>query len=421
MIKYEKKILDNGLRVIVAPMENTQAVTLTALIGVGSRYETKNVNGISHFLEHLFFKGTKNRPEPGQIHKELERIGASHNAFTGKEMTGFWVKSAGKDFDISLDIVSDILLEPLFKKEEIEKEKGVILQEIAMYEDMPQRKVWDSLEELFFGDQPMGWNIAGSRESVVDIKQDDIVNYRLNNYLSENMIVVVAGNIKPKAVFEKVDKHFNKVKTGKNEKALKAEITQKESRIKLIKKDTDQTHLAMALKAYDIHDERKYALNVLSIILGGGFSSRLFMEIREKLGLAYYVLASDNLSDDVGYVGIGAGVSHDKLEITVEKINQILNSLAEKGVIKEELEFAKSLIRGKIAISLETSDEIADFCAFGELYHNKIIQPEEELKKIEKVSQSDILKIAREIFIPSKVNLAVIGPHNETICKKLIQ
>jgi len=155
------------------------------------------------------------------------------------------------------------------------------------------------------------------------------------------------------------------------------------------------------------------------LVIGAGLAQ--VDAIKRARDLGYYVLASDNLSDDVGYVGIGAGVSHDKLEITVEKINQILNSLAEKGVIKEELEFAKSLIRGKIAISLETSDEIADFCAFGELYHNKIIQPEEELKKIEKVSQSDILKIAREIFIPSKVNLAVIGPHNETICKKLIQ
>ncbi|MGB9680866.1 MAG: M16 family metallopeptidase, partial [Minisyncoccia bacterium] len=175
MIHFERKVLANGLRIIAAPMTNTEAVTLLVLVGTGSRYETKETNGISHFLEHLFFKGTKSRPKPGQVHKDLDKIGASHNAFTSKETTGFWVKLAPKYFNIGLDIISDIILEPLFLPEEIEKERGVILQEINMYEDEPRRKVWDILENVLFGDQPMGWDVTGTKENILKITRSDIL------------------------------------------------------------------------------------------------------------------------------------------------------------------------------------------------------------------------------------------------------
>lgn len=424
MIKFKKKVLDNGLRVIVVPMENTKASTLMVLVGVGSRYETKNINGISHFLEHLFFKGTKNRPKLGQISHELDKIGAAHNAFTSKEITGFWVKSAAKDFDIGLDVVSDILLEPLFKEEEIETERGVILQEINMYEDEPRRKVWEILENVLYGGQPIGRDIIGTSEIIKKIKREEIVDYRAKNYLAGNMIVVVAGDVDQKKTFDKIEKHFKKIKKGKNKNYQKEKTFQKTSQIKVINKELDQTHLALGVRAYDMYDKKKHTLNMLGVILGGNCSSRLYMEIREKLGLAYYVFAGGDQYMDCGYLGIGVGVAHDKLDITVNKIGEIFKSLKQKGVSKKELEHAKSFLRGQMALGLETSDEIANFCAGRELFYNEIIQPEEVLKRIEKVTQNDILKVAQDIFNPNKLNTAIISAQDnideKKLCKKIM-
>ncbi|MFH1979222.1 MAG: pitrilysin family protein [Patescibacteria group bacterium] len=423
MINYKKKVSKNGLRVIVAPMESTQAVTLMVLVGVGSRYETKNINGISHFLEHLFFKGTKSRPKLGQVHKDLDRIGATHNAFTSKETTGFWVKSSAKDFDTSLDIVSDILLEPLFDKDEIEKERGVILQEISMYEDEPRRKVWEVLENTMYGDQPVGWDIAGTVETVSNIKRKDITDYKKNNYLARNMIVVVAGNV-DEGAFEKVEKHFSKISLGKNKSAKKVVFSQTTAFAKILQKDSDQTHLAIGLKGYDMFDEKRFATDILAVMLGGNTSSRLFMEIREKLGLAYYVGAMNDMYSDCGYIGIGAGIAHEQLGKTVEKIGEILSSLKTKGVSKSELDFAKGFLRGQLALKMETSDEVAGFCAGQELFYKKIEQPESFLKKIEKVTQNDILRVTRDIFRNNKINVAVIGAQEDLtekeLCKKIL-
>lgn len=413
MLNYEKRVLDNDLRVIVAPMENIEAVTLLVLVGVGSRWETKKINGLSHFLEHLFFKGTKSRPKPGQVPKELNKIGGSYNAFTSKENTGFWVKSSAKDFDISLDIVSDILLEPLFDPKEIEKERGVILQEISMYEDEPRRRVLDLMENVLFGDQSLGWDIAGTKETVSQIKKTDIVKYESGNYLSENMVVVAAGNIDKKTVFKKIEKAFEGVRRGKIKTSSPVRISQKFPKTKIIKKSSDQTHFALAFYGYDMFDEKRYILNLLSIILGGNTSSRLFTEIREKLGLAYYIYSWGDQYLDAGYLGMTAGIPHEKIELVIKKIINIIQAIKEKGVSKKDLDFAKSFVRGQMALKFETSDEIASFIASQELFYKKILQPEEILRKIEKISQNDILKIGKDIFRPTKANLAVIGQQEE--------
>ncbi|MCX6731457.1 MAG: pitrilysin family protein [Candidatus Parcubacteria bacterium] len=425
MLNYEKKVLENGLRVIVAPMENTEATTLLALVKAGSRGETKKLNGISHFLEHLFFKGTKSRPKPGQVTKELNRVGAAYNAFTSKENTGFWVKSSAKDFDLGLDIVSDILLEPLFKKEEIEKERGVILQEISMYEDDPRRRVLDIMENVLYGDQPLGWDIAGTKETVKNIKRADVINYEEKNYLAGDTVVVAAGNIESKIVFKKIEKIFKRVRQGKNKTFSPARISGKFSKVKIIKKDSDQTHLAIAFNGYDMFDEKRHILNLLSVILGGNSSSRLYMEIREKLGLAYYVYGWGDQYTDTGYLGMGAGIPHQKMGLVIKKIISIIKEIKEKSVSQKDLNDAKSFIRGQMALRFETSDEIASYIAGQELFYKKILQPEEILKKIEKVNQSDILRIGREIFRPARANLAVIGQQegdkkNEEQYKKIL-
>lgn len=414
MFKFEKKVLDNGLRVITVPMENTEAVTLMVLIGVGSRYETKNINGISHFLEHLFFKGSKSRPNPGDVSRELDRIGAFYNAFTSKELTGFFVKSAAKDFDISLDIVSDILIEPLFNAEEIEKERGVILQEINMYEDEPRQKIADILENVIYGDQPVGWGVLGEKENIISIKREDIVDYKNNNYISENIVVAVAGNINKEEVLKKVEDAFKNIAKGKSKPANIADVIQDSTRIKIVKKDTDQTHLTLAIRSFDMFNEKKYALNLLSVILGGNMSSKLFREIRDKLGLAYYTYAWKDEYTDCGYLGIGAGIPHDKLEVVVNKIIGILGEIKEKGVSLDDLEHAKGFIRGNFALRFESSDALASFAAEKELFFNEVMQPSEIIEKIEKVSQDDILILVRDLFKPENISMAVIGQNEDS-------
>lgn len=423
MLNYEKKVLDNGLRVILAPMENIEAVTLLVLVGVGSRYETKNINGVSHFLEHLFFKGTKHRPKPGDIHKELNKIGASYNAFTSKETTGFWVKSSAKDFDLSLDIISDILLEPVFDPKEIEKERGVILQEINMYEDDPRRKVLDILENVLYGNQPIGWDIAGKKEIVAKIKRADIINYEVNNYLAENMVVVAAGNVNQEIIFKKIRKVFKRVRKGRNKIAVPAKISNKSPKIKIVEKDSDQTHLALAFRGYDMFDEKRYALNLLSVVLGGNMSSRLFSEIREKLGLAYYVYSWGDQYMDAGYLGMAAGIPHEKTEKVVKKIVEIIKEIKEKSVSQKALDLAKGFVRGQMAMKFETSDEIASYIAGQELFYKKILQPEDVLKKIEKINQDDILQVGQEIFKSSRINMAIIGkpPNHNLWSEKILQ
>lgn len=411
MINFEKKVLNNGLRVILSPMNNTEAVTLLVLVGVGSRYETKEINGISHFLEHMFFKGTKSRPEPGQILRELDKIGADHNAFTTKEATGFWVKTSGEDFDIALDVISDILFEPLFKKEEVEKERNVIFQEIDMRKDNPRLNVQEIMEGMFFGDQPVGWDIAGDKKSVASIKREDIVKYEAENYLSENMIVVAAGNFEKKSVFKKIDKAFGRTKKGERKNFEKADNCQKETRVKIINKETDQTHLAIAVRAYDMYDEKRYALGLLSTLLGGNSSSRLFMEIREKRGLAYYVYSWADQLMDCGYLGMAAGVPHKKLEEAVKNIVSICSKIKNGDISQEDIDFAKSYMRGQTALRFEESDEIANFVAGQELFYNEIKQPAELLKKIEAVKKEDVLKVAKELFKPENFNLSVVGKH----------
>lgn len=418
MFQVEKKVLDNGLRVIIVPMKNSEAVTIQVLVGAGSRYEPKKINGISHFLEHLFFKGTKSRPKPGQVHKDLNRIGAAYNAFTSKENTGFWVKSSVEDFDVGLDVVSDILLEPLFKNEEIEKERGVILQEISMYEDEPRRRVIDIVENVLYGDQPLGRDIAGTKETINNIKRTDIVKYESDNYLSKNMVVIAAGNIDKKTAFKKIKNVFSRIRKGENKSFQRVKIFQKSPQIKIIKKDSDQTHLALAFRGYDMFDEKRYILNLLSVVLGGNMSSRLFTEIREKLGLAYYVYSWGDQYNDCGYLGMAAGIPHEKIEKVIDKITEIIKEIKEKGVSQKELAFAKSFIRGQMALSFETSDQIASFVSNQELFYKRIMQPEEILKKIEKVSQNDILRLARDIFKPEKINLAVIGHHKDATRKE---
>jgi predicted Zn-dependent peptidase len=418
MIRYKKQILGNGLTVLVAPMENTETVTLLVLVGVGSRHEGKSVQGVSHFLEHLFFKGSKRRPRAGQVHEDLDRIGAQHNAFTSKEWTGFWVKSARGDFDIGLDIVSDILLEPLFKKEEIEKERGVVIQEISMYEDDPKTKVWEILESVLYKDQPIGRPVLGTIQSVGRIGRKEILQHKADNYFAQNIVVTVAGNIDPLGVLKKIQKVFLGVKKGRKKFFRRTRIIQKTPKIEVLEKDSEQTHLALGLRICDKFDKRKYALNLLSVIVAGNTSSRFFKEIRERLGLAYYVYSSPSFYTDCGSLDIGIGVAHNQLLKTLRTIAGILGKMKRDGISLSELRLAKNYLRGEMALNLESSDEIASFLACQEIHYKRIQQPEDILKKIERVDKNDMMKIIKEFFVPSGINMAIIGKQRDFFKKE---
>lgn len=411
-MQYEKHTLKNGLRVIIVPMGNTESVIFQVLVKTGTKNEDKNLNGISHFLEHLVFKGTKRRPKPGTISKELDRIGADHNAFTGKEITGFWVKSASKDFDIGLDVISDMVLNPIFNAKEIEKERGVILQEISAYEDQLSSKTLKYVEDMLYKGNPHSMDTLGTNDSVKNILRNDIVKYRKERYIPNNMVVVVVGNIDEKITLKKIEKIFNKLKANKLKKILSPKVNQKEINIKIKDKKCDQSHLAVGVRAYGLSSEKKYILEILAVILGGNMSSRLHEELREKMGLAYYAGASNMEYEDSGYLYIRTGVPKDKIHIVFQVISRLLNDFKKRNVTKDELYSAKEFIRGKTALAFEHTEYIADFYGEQELFECKILTPLEYMKKIEKVTASDIMKVAKEIFRPENINIAGIIPED---------
>ncbi|MBI4118899.1 MAG: insulinase family protein, partial [Parcubacteria group bacterium] len=301
MHTFTKEIWPNGLRAVYAPMASTQTLTILVLVGTGSRYETKDINGISHFLEHMFFKGTAKRPGKSDIAHELDAVGAAYNAFTDKELTGYWVKVDARHADLAFDVVSDIFINSTIPAQEIEKERGVIIGEIDMYEDTPMRKIGDLFEELLYGDQPAGWDIAGRKEVIRSLTRQNFLDYLEKYYKSANVTVVVAGHIGLDDAKAKVQKYFGGVREGETSKPSACSESQSNPQIKVTYKDTDQCHLILGVRAYDIFDPRRWALGLLATILGGGMSSRLFIRIRDELGLGYYIRAGSALSTDHGY------------------------------------------------------------------------------------------------------------------------
>lgn len=413
---------DSGLRLVTVPMPATKTATVFVLVGTGSKYEAKNINGISHFLEHMMFKGTQKRPGTMDIARELDAIGAEYNAFTGKEYTGYYAKASVEKLDTSLDVVFDIFLNSKFSEEEIAIEKGVIVEEINMYRDLPQRHVGDLIEQLLYGDQPAGWSIAGEKETVVNFKRDQFLDYFNTHYVAENTIVAVAGNINPEEVKSKVEDYFKNIRHGKSiGKPLVAE-KQSEPQQLINFKETDQTHFILGLRSFDMFDDRRYALAVLSKILGGGMSSRLFYEVRERRGLAYYVRSEPNPYTDSGYLAISAGVNNEKALDAIKVILNEINKVKNDNITEKELQRAKDNAEGGMALGLEHSDGVAMNYADSVLFHKKVLTPEEELDKIKRVTLEDVHRVARDIFDNSKLNLALIGPFkDETKFKEILE
>ncbi|MEK7062134.1 MAG: pitrilysin family protein [Patescibacteria group bacterium] len=410
MENFNKITLKNGLRIITAPKQDSLATTFLILVEAGSKYETKEINGISHFLEHMCFKGTKKRKRAIDITSELDSIGAGYNAFTDMEYTGYYAKARPENFNVILDVISDIYLNQVFVPEEINKERGVIIEEINMYEDLPMRRVRELFISLLYGDQPAGWDIGGRKEVIKNLTQENFLKYRSKHYLAQSTIIVVAGKFNEKKVIDEIEKTFSKIKIGEKTSKIKTFEHQERPEILLKHKKTDQTHLVLGVRAFDIFDKRKYALEVLADILGGGMSSRLSQKIREEMGAAYYVRADADLLSDHGFLAAAAGVDHSKINQVIETILDEFKKLAKKMIGDKELQRIKDHLVGHLILGLETSDTLAGFYGGQEIIAKRIITPSKLVKKIQDVKAEEIMAVAQDIFQNNKLNLAIIGP-----------
>ncbi len=410
-MRYEKLTLKNGLRVILAPMKETQTVTVLMMTGTGSRYETRKENGLAHFLEHMFFKGTTKRPTALSISEELDAVGGDYNAYTSKDRTGYYAKVDAKHADVALDVVSDIFLHSKIDADEIDRERGAILQELSMYEDSPRRKVGDLFEELLYGDTPLGWDIIGTRDNIRNLKRADFLRYLKTHYVASNVVVGVAGKFDPEKMKKEIEKLFKDIRTGEKSSFKPMKDKQVKPAVLIRNKKTDQTHMILGVRAFDFNHPDRYALSVLATILGGNMSSRLFMAVRERKGLAYNVSTFSDTMPDVGYLATQCGVDHKNLEETVKTILEEYARISRELVPEKELSKAKEYIKGSAVMGLESSDEVVSYLVDQELIKGKIRLPEEVFAQIDAVTAEDVLRVARSIFVEKTLNLAVIGPH----------
>lgn len=415
---FHKTTFPHGLRLITVPKKGAESVTMFILVRAGSKYENKEQNGISHFLEHLLFKGTKKRSSQ-EIAIIIDRIGGVANAFTSQEYTGYWVKAIPEQFSTVADLLSDIFLNARLAPREIEKERGVILEEIKLYNDIPIEKIGDIFNGLLYGDQPAGWDVLGRPEVIRSLKQKDFFNYVQKHYVAPNTTIVVAGDIDLSAVKKEITKRFAQIKRGTATKFAPTKENQTDPQIKIAHKDTDQTHLALGVRTFSIFDERRFALEVLKTILGEGSSSRLFQEIRNRRGAAYYIRTEAHLTSDAGFLVSTAGIAHSRLHEVASAILKEYKRISTKAPGKDELKKAQERIIGSLWLRLETSDDLAAYIGGQEIITGKIMRPEEYARKIKQVSADDVLKVGRSIMTPSRLNIAIIGPDEKGLARRL--
>lgn len=410
-MKFHKKILANGLRVLTIPMPSFESATVMVMVGAGSRYETKINNGISHFLEHMAFKGTKKRPTAMDISSLIDGMGGQFNASTGKEVTAYYIKSQADKVEVSLDVLSDMLTNSLFDAKEIEKEKGVILEEISYHDDTPTHRIGDVYERLLYGDSPMGWNIDGEKEIIKKVSRKDFINYMKSLYSPHNMTIVIAGGIETKKAEKLAQKYLGKMSRFDTLKYRKFKESQVKPAVSIKNKKTEQTHLAIGFRTVKLEHPDKYPLEVLAAILGGGMSSRLFHEVREKRGLGYYISTSADSYRDVGSLVTMAGVDSKRVKEAISVILQEHKKIqsSEFRIKNSELKKAKEYLKGHLVLGLENSRYVAYYYAAQELLESEIENPTDVIKKIDGVTVEQIEKVAKKYFVEKGLNLAVIG------------
>lgn len=417
-LHQETVVFDNGLTVIMADTKSFPSLTTLLLVGAGSRYEKPDNNGIAHFFEHMAFKGTKKYPTSFEISSKIEGIGAIFNAYTSKDHTGYWIKSTAEHFGLVADILSGMITESLLLPEEIEREKGVISEEINMYEDTPKWKVGDLFEELMYQGTSLGYDIAGTKEVVAKFDRSTFTHYMNTLYHPNNAVLVVAGGMNGRSgEYAKIIKEkFGSWKKNEVKGSFDTVVeTQNTPRLLIRHKKTEQAHFCLGFRAYGFMDERRHILSLLSIILGGGMSSRLFMQVRERRGLCYYIGASKQSYKDVGNFVTSAGVTTDlgKTKEAIKVTLQEHKKIVDGDVTAVELERAKELYRGRLFLSLEDSSSVASFYGTDMILKRETTSPTELLTKINSVTLEQIQHVAQELFRADTLNFALLGPFNE--------
>lgn len=408
--------LENGLTVILVDTAAFPSVTTMLLVGAGSRYENLENNGIAHFFEHMAFKGSQKYPDSHTIASTIEGMGGVFNAFTSKDHTGYWIKAPNSQFDTVIDVLSDMVLHPLLLQEEIDREKGVITEEINMYEDTPARQVEYVLEELMYEPHPLGYDIIGMKETVNSVTKEMIQGYIKDFYLPNNSILVVSGGIQNSDTYKnKIEQKFRSWKQSDTMKLNTIQENQKSPKLRIKYKKTEQAHFCLGYRAFSFFDDRKYALNIVSTILGGGMSSRLFREVRERRGLCYYVSTSRESYHDCGSLITQAGVVNkkEKIQEAVKTIREELNKMVEGKIEDSELKRAKETIKGRILLSLESSHAVASFYGTKKLLEGSTKSPEDIITCLEEVTKEACVSVAQDVLRDSLCNFALIGPFQE--------
>ncbi len=410
---YQKKVLDNGLRIITCPMPHTRSVSICIYLGAGSRYESEAQAGVSHFIEHLCFRGTEKRLSAKDISGAIEGVGGVLNGGTDKELTVYWCKVAQPHFRLALDVLADMVLYSRFEKRDIEKERKIIIEEISMSKDAPNQLVGMILDELLWPDHPLGRDVAGTNKSVEDMSRELMLDYMASEYSPANTVIAIAGNIEHEEAVNEVNKILGGWENKKPRLNFLPYIEDKNPRFKVEKRDTEQTHLCLALPGVSLSDSRRFTIDLLNVILGEGMSSRLFIEIRDKLGLAYNIHSYLDHFQDSGALTIYAGVHPKSLEIGITAILEQLALLKEK-ISDEEITKAKELSKGRLLLRMEDSRSVAGWVGGQEILSGKIMDVEEVVAIIEKVTAEEMRAVAKELLVGDKLRLSVVGPVKST-------
>jgi predicted Zn-dependent peptidase len=413
MAVFERQTLSNGLRLLTAPIDHAQSVSCFIMLAAGSRYETPDTSGIAHFSEHMFFKGTENRPTARDIGNAIDGIGGEFNAFTGKEYTGYYVRCAGEHRAIALDVLVDMLRHSKFDPDEIEREKGVIVEEMNMYFDTPRDYISGVYDSLLYGDQPIGWDIIGRKETVRGATRDTFLGYIDQWYHPERMVIGVAGKIDGDLQAD-VERHLSDLDAAKTGAPAPAQLEANgQARVKIHTKASDQAHLCLGVPSYPLDHPDRYALQILSTVLGTGMSSRLFTEVRERRGLAYYIYAINHSYTDVGSLFSQAGVDIERIDEAITTIGDELKKITDESVPADELEKARNVAKGRFVLQTESPHGLIMFGLRREVLEGEAAEPEEILAGLDAVTAEDVQRVAQDVIGGHGPNLALIGPFEQ--------
>jgi predicted Zn-dependent peptidase len=413
MTVYERQTLSNGLRVLTAPLDHAQSVACYVMVGSGSRYENASNRGIAHFTEHMVFKGTERRPTAKDLALEVDRIGGEVNAFTSKEYTGYYIRCAGEQRDTALDVLVDMLRHSKFETEELEREKGVIIEEMNMYFDTPRDYVSSIYEELMFGANPLGWEVLGTRDTVQGANRDTFLDYLGTWYTPARMVVGVAGAVGENLLPFLEERLGDLSGNGPSGPAPAELVKTTDPQVRIYRKDSDQANLCVGVPSYPIEHPDRYTLQMLSTVLGTGMSSRLFLEVRERRGLAYYVYGYNSSYTDAGTLMSQAGVDLNRADEAAKVIATEFRKLAEERLASDELDKVRALAKGRFVLQTETPNGLMLFGLRREVLEGDVIEPEEYIERIEAVTADDIQRVAQDLIGSNGMRLAVIGPFDD--------